>query len=195
MSVLVRVTSAALACATLLGFAAMVAAHAFLHVSARTVLTGSMRPTYQPGDMMLTVPRATRSLQVGQIAVLVPPGQPAPVAHRIVAITHDRGGRVVLHTRGDANPADDPWHAVPAGERVPVVIGHLPRIGRLAVALQGSWGRYVLVVLLGLGLTWGAVRRMLRDEHCTDCCPDCSPAGAVASEPGPGGAPTAATVG
>lgn len=62
----------------------LVAAGYLLQLSASPVLTASMTPTFRPGDAVLTRTEPLTDLRVGQVALLVPPGQVATFAHRIV---------------------------------------------------------------------------------------------------------------
>ena len=57
-----------------------------LHIGFSPVLTGSMRPAFAPGDLLITAPQAVAGLQTGQVAVFTPPGETVPYAHRITAL-------------------------------------------------------------------------------------------------------------
>jgi len=118
-----------------------------LHVGIRPVLTGSMRPDYGPGAVLLTRQVPTTSLKPGMIVLIIPPGEHAPYAHRIATVSGTRAAPVIT-TKGDANKAVDPWHAKITARDVSVVIGSLPGIGRLLVGLRGS-GQ---IVLAGAGI-------------------------------------------
>jgi signal peptidase len=130
------------------------------HVGMSPVLTGSMRPTYAPGDAILTRTVAVRSLRPGMIPVFVPPGESAPFAHRIVAISGDPAHPTV-ETRGDANPAPDAWRARLTNDRVPVVVAVVPKVGRLLVAVHQPRARALVIALLGLFTTAVAIRLTL----------------------------------
>ena len=94
-----------------------------------TVLSGSMRPTFDAGDVVVATPARVSDLRSGDIIVyLAPPPNSAVVSHRIVSVRPD-GDSVLVQTRGDANPVADPWTArLPAGTawRVRYVV---PRLG------------------------------------------------------------------
>src|SRR5256885_11069134 len=81
-----------------------------------TVLSGSMRPTFDAGDIVVATPARVSDLRSGDIIVyLAPPPNSAVVSHRIVSVRPD-GDSVLVQTRGDANPVADPWTArLPAG--------------------------------------------------------------------------------
>jgi signal peptidase len=74
-----------------------------------TVLTGSMQPTYRPGDMVVVQPVPISQLVVGDVITFQPiSGNPRLNTHRIVEIITDNGKVTELVTRGDANNSDDP---------------------------------------------------------------------------------------
>ncbi len=96
-----------------------------------TVLTGSMTPTYRPGDVIVVRPTPTDELAVGDVVTFQPvSGDPTLVTHRIIELRHDAAGAVdTVITQGDANGApDDPlvpeqiqgrvWYRVPFVGRV-----------------------------------------------------------------------------
>ena len=121
-----------------------------------TVLSGSMRPTFDAGDIVVATPARVSDLRSGDIIVyLAPPPNSAVVSHRIVSVRPD-GDSVLVQTRGDANPVADPWTArLPAGTawRVRYVV---PRLGRVLNWLQHGPLRPVILfgcpVLLALCL-------------------------------------------
>ena len=124
----------------------------FLGYRVSPVLTGSMTPTFRPGDAVVTRPVAVEALQPGMIPVIVPPGEAGPFAHRIVTVATGAHGLVVT-TKGDANPAADPWRAGITARRVPVVVGTVPALGRVLVWIHGRALRAVLLCLVGLLVT------------------------------------------
>ena len=99
-----------------------------------TVLSGSMKPYFSPGDMIIVTPEPARDVRVGQvISYHIPVGDHHVQTHRVVQIV--RGGdHPVLRTKGDANNARDPWNA----------------------RLDGStaWRVRLVVPMLGWTVTW-----------------------------------------
>ena len=76
-----------------------------------TVLSGSMRPTFSPGDMVFLAPEPVSAVRVGQvISYRVPVGIHQVETHRIVKILKG-GANPVVQTKGDANNYPDPWTA------------------------------------------------------------------------------------
>ncbi len=133
------------------------------HLGLSPVLTGSMRPAYSPGDAVITRPVDVHSLRVGDIAVFVPPGESAPFAHRITGVAVMKDGHVVVTTRGDANPAADPWRATLNGSRVSKVVGVVPYLGRPMTWLGQPWLHAAALGALGLLLTAFGTNAIIRN--------------------------------
>ncbi len=75
-----------------------------------TVLTGSMRPDYPPGTLVVVKPVAIEDIAVGDVITYqVESGESAVVTHRVVSVgsTVSGSGERVLHTQGDANDVAD----------------------------------------------------------------------------------------
>jgi signal peptidase len=117
------------------------------------VLSGSMRPFAQPGDVVVVTPVAARDLRVGDIITYhLPSAGRLLVTHRIVAISQP-GDHPLLQTQGDANTVPDP-KATLQESRVWRTRAVVPRLGFPLVALRQPWMRLlgsVLVPLLLLG--------------------------------------------
>ena len=99
--------------------------------AALTVLTGSMEPTYSPGDMVVSVPQDR--YEIGDVVTYQPVSDdPTLITHRVVAVRELPGG-VEYITRGDANGADD--DPIVDGQVMGEVIYDVPYIGHLAAAV------------------------------------------------------------
>jgi signal peptidase I len=122
--------------------------------SPSVVLTGSMRPAIQPGDIVITAPVVEHTLRPGYIIRFRDPSEPGRhLMHRIVRINAD--GTIV--TRGDANASDDstpvPPTAVTGMARMRVPWVGLPVIWareRRVVPLTMVAG-FVLIAMLATG--------------------------------------------
>jgi signal peptidase I len=135
-----------------------VAVFAF-HLSVRPVLTGSMRPAYGPGALLITRPVPVRDLHKGMIVLFVPPGEHAEFAHRITSVSGTSSAPVIT-TKGDANEAPDPWHAQLTSTSVPQVVATVPWFGRFMVGIRGPI-QLMLIVLGGLAVGTSGVRWIL----------------------------------
>ena len=166
-----RVLSACAATVTTLVVLGVLVVAPLLHIGFSPVLTGSMRPAYAPGDLLLTAQADVSSLRPGQIAVFTPPGESTPYAHRITIITGSPT-QPVLTTKGDANPAPDSWRATLTQPRVPVVIATVAAVGDVLLWIQNPVQRALLTALFGLTLTGAAVRWILQaPAHSTSATP------------------------
>jgi signal peptidase len=109
-----RIRSAAslaglLACFALAGAVLIPAA---LGYERYVVTSGSMEGSYDRGSIVYAESVPGESLRVGDVITYRPPGPAGAqglLTHRIVWIGADSGGRRAFRTKGDANPAADPW--------------------------------------------------------------------------------------
>jgi signal peptidase len=94
-----------------------------------TVLSGSMRPAFDPGDMVVVTPEPIRDVRVGQvISYRIPIGDHHVESHRVIQVIR-RGGEISVRTKGDANTGPDPWTATLNGTTAWQVRAVLPKIG------------------------------------------------------------------
>jgi signal peptidase I len=156
-----RVLGAGAAVAITLVFLGACVVAPLLHIGFSPVLTGSMRPAYAPGDLLITAPADVTGLRPGQIAVFTPPGESVPYAHRITAIA-GTPAQPVLTTKGDANPAPDAWQATLNQTQVPVVVATVPSAGTALLWIQNPAQRALLTAVFGLVVTGAGVRWILR---------------------------------
>lgn len=119
-------------------------------VTASAVLTGSMRPAVQPGDLILTRRVPATELAVGDVAILDVPGH-SILAHRIVEVRLDDGGSVVVRTRGDANPLPEEPVLIDPTASVAVMVGRVPALGYVA-----DFFTWPSTLFVGLGLLLAA---------------------------------------
>lgn len=118
-----------------------------------TVLTGSMQPSLDPGDLVVVRPTDTKSIVVGDVVTFQPvSNDPALVTHRVIEVRRDAAGAVSgFVTQGDANSAsDDP---IVPDQVMGRVVYSVPRIGYVTNAGGGPQLAVVAgVALLGYGL-------------------------------------------
>jgi signal peptidase len=118
------------------------------------VLSGSMRPGYNPGDAMLTERVSPASLHVGDIVnVKVPAkagaGQDSQRVHRIVAIRR-HGKDVAIQTKGDANNVTDSGWIVLKGDQYRT-IARLPYVGWIVDFRAANGGEILLSAIALVG--------------------------------------------
>ncbi len=76
--------------------------------TAYTVLTGSMRPNYPPGELIVTKPVQPEQISVGDVLTYqYESGKPGVVTHRVVSISSSLSGGQEFILRGDANNSND----------------------------------------------------------------------------------------
>jgi signal peptidase len=131
-----------------------------------TVLSGSMAPTYDPGDVVIVRDVGTRDLEVGQVITFQPiSDDPRLTTHRVVQVTYGSEGTRYV-TQGDANDAPDPDPVRPAQVRGEVWYS-VPVVGYLSVWMAtGLLGQLVKWIAFGL-IAYGVVQvgRGLRQHH------------------------------
>ena len=135
------------------------AAIVLLHVGLQPVLSGSMRPAFGPGALLVTRSIPTAHVRPGQVIVFRPPGEASAYAHRVQSVT-GVAQHPVITTKGDANAAPDAWHAEVLGTHVPEVITSVPWLGRAFVAFHGQQFRLLIAAFAGIALAWTAAQRV-----------------------------------
>lgn len=148
-----------------LGFAftLLLAAAAPLAIGNRslTVLSGSMSPTIDTGDVIVTEPLAPTEVAIGDIVTFRDPeGTSKLYSHRVQSVDL-AGPNVAFVTRGDANTSIERWQ-VPANGTVGRVVYRVPKLG-FAIAWMGTpIARTAMTVLPALLLCWFAISRIWR---------------------------------
>ena len=124
-----------------------------------TVLSGSMRPTFSPGDMIVVSPEPMSSLRIGDVITFGTPAAGHPVeTHRVVSITGPVDEPIV-QTKGDANNTIDPWHAELHGSNIWRYRFRLPAFGYPLLWLRMRWVHLGLTLMLPVLLAlWGLTR-------------------------------------
>lgn len=92
-----------------------------------TVLSGSMEPTFERGDMVL-MQKLYGEPGVGDIIMFLPERGGEPVTHRIVSVDSDGS----IKTKGDANAKEDNWNF-----EKKFIIGKSVMIGTKPVVIKG----------------------------------------------------------
>ena len=115
------------------------------------VLSGSMRPALEPGDVVVSAPVQAGDVQVGDIVIVDNPARPGhTLVHRVDSLRPDG----TLVTRGDANASADSTGVAPAE-----VLGRgrlrVPGVGMVAVWSQQGRVLPLVAVALAVALaTW-----------------------------------------
>ncbi|ASR04176.1 signal peptidase I [Gordonia rubripertincta] len=73
-----------------------------------TVLTGSMKPDYPPGTLIVVKPRPAGQIGVGDVITYqIRSGSPEVVTHRVIEVMRTPAGEQRFVTQGDANNVAD----------------------------------------------------------------------------------------
>ena len=102
-----------------------------------TMLTASMSPAIDPGDVTIVTPLAVTEVTEGMVITYhIPIGERQLVTHRVVSVEHGADGRVTVQTKGDNNDEVDPWLATLEGDTAYEVRAVIPEIGHAIHALR-----------------------------------------------------------
>jgi signal peptidase I len=125
------------------------------------VLSGSMRPGFTVGGVVISQRVPVSELAVRDVIVFHNPNKPSEeMVHRIVQMTKGSDGQLLIKTQGDANPVRDPWTLTIRGKSVYKVRWSLPLLGYVAVTYQNHRGIASLVagfvlILVALSMVIG----------------------------------------
>ena len=130
---------------------------------ATPVLSGSMRPAMQPGDVVITQRVPISALRVRDVVVFYPPNQTThQTVHRIVSLTV-KGNTTSITTWGDANLVADAAVSSLKGTTAYRMVRVVPLVGYPAIWLQNE-NRGLLAIGLGVILLIAAALTILRPD-------------------------------
>ncbi|GAA3527462.1 S26 family signal peptidase [Aeromicrobium flavum] len=136
-----------------------------------TILTGSMKPQYPPGTLVVVKPTPVEKIGVGTVITYqLKSGEPTVVTHRVVSVGYASDGEPSFVTRGDANQDPDLEPVRPVQIKGTLWYA-VPKLGWMSNALgQDQRNSAVYVVAGGLGLysVWmlgGALRDRVRPRR------------------------------
>ena len=120
-----------------------------------TVMSGSMHPTIDTGDIVVDRGIRARDARVGDIVTFPDPGDSERLlTHRIRSVAPGPGGALAITTQGDANNAPERW-TMPRDGRLGRVMLRVPEGGRALAVTRTPAGRLLLFSLpLVLLLVW-----------------------------------------
>lgn len=126
------------------------------------VYSGSMRPALGTGSLAIVKPTPAAQVKVGDVVTFTDPYVPGKlVTHRIVQIVTRPGQPLAYRTKGDANPAVDPW-AIELPGTVGRLAAHVPYAGYALVYMRTAEVRTALIGLSGTFLLVGLLRWIWR---------------------------------
>ncbi len=162
--------------------ALMVAAFAFVAISQMTgrhrfvpVLSGSMAPFVEAGDVAILEPRAGEDLRVGDVIAFEAPIEGSPLTlHRVFEIVSPAPD-LVIRTKGDANDREDPWMAGLVDDQLWRTTGHIDDLGHPVLFLNRAKTRFLLMALAALLIGWWGMVAIWRDPPPSDGRPGGGP--------------------
>lgn len=113
-----------------------------------TVVSGSMEPEYEIGDVLIAKEKDPSTIKVGDaISYLGTIGQfeDKVITHRVINIEKDEDGKLLFHTKGDANLIEDP--VVHQDKLYGVVIYKTVILSNIYRVVGTSIGMFIFVVL------------------------------------------------
>ncbi|KAI1326434.1 signal peptidase-like protein complex catalytic subunit SEC11 [Xylariaceae sp. FL0255] len=121
------------------------------------VLSGSMEPAFQRGDLLFLWNRNLLSeTDVGEIVVYNVKGKDIPIVHRVVR-KFGTGGHAKLLTKGDNNVADDTelyargQDYLERQDIIGSVFGYIPFVGYVTILLsEYPWLKTAMLGIMGL---------------------------------------------
>ncbi|WP_235536117.1 signal peptidase I [Nocardioides sp. Root190] len=121
-----------------------------------TVLTGSMRPSYPPGTLVVVKPVKTNEIKVGDVVTYqIESGKPTVVTHRVTEVAVGLDGKTVFSTKGDDNGSVDRDPVQPVQIQGKLWYS-IPYLGYVNKAITGSQ-RQTAVLVVSAGLIGYAV--------------------------------------
>ena len=123
-----------------------------------TISSESMSPVFKPGDTLVTRQSSSHSLRKGDVIVFPHPDNTVlSVSHRVIS-TQNIDDKVLVKTKGDANPKEDAWQLEITSDHVRKVIGVLPTASLMDSSISRSLIFEILIYLSPLMFLIGSWR-------------------------------------
>lgn len=127
-----------------------------------TMRSDSMAPSIEAGDVLVLRSQPVHAIRAGQLLTFNAPVPGRPVyTHRVVTAERS-GGRTVVTTQGDSNPAPDPWKAQIEGRTAWRAVAVVPHLGWVLGALHHPVVHVVSVWLIPGALCLEVLLRLWR---------------------------------
>ena len=105
-----------------------------------TVMSGSMVPTLNVGDIVIERPIEPSAARIGDVITFTDPKDDERLlTHRVRSIKV-KGDEYTFTTKGDANNTEEKWH-IAAGGTIGRANMSIPKIGYVVGSLRGPWVR------------------------------------------------------
>lgn len=113
-----------------------------------TVISGSMKPTYDIGDVLISKETKSSNIKIGDtISYLGKSGSFADkvITHKVVGITKDSNGKYIFRTKGMANLVEDPL--VSEEQLYGVVIYKVKSLSLVYKLVSTKYGMLIFVII------------------------------------------------
>lgn len=130
------------------------------------VLTDSMYPEIESGDLIINKTIEPEDVKVGDVISFFDPAGNGTtiVTHRVTAIVEENG-EIAFRTKGDYNNTEDKL-AVPGESLVGIYQSRIPKAGNVAMFMQTTTGLIVCVVLpIVLLVAYDVIRRSIYEKN------------------------------
>ena len=130
------------------------------------VLTDSMLPVIESGDLIICQKIDAKDIKVGDIISFIDPAGngTSVVTHRVIEIIEEEG-EIFFRTRGDNNNTDDK-KPVPTENLVGIYQTRVPSAGHVAMFMQSTTGLVLCVVLpIVLLVAYDFARRRIYEKN------------------------------
>ncbi|MTI66898.1 MAG: signal peptidase I [Firmicutes bacterium] len=125
-----------------------------------SVLTGSMRPKLQPGDMIVAKDILPKEVKLKDI-ITFKIGSNTLVTHRVVDIV-TKDNKLYFKTKGDANNVKD-QDLVSSDQLIGVLAFNIPKGGYIANFIRSPKGFLLLIIVPIILLLGGELKSILSD--------------------------------
>ncbi|MCG8485664.1 MAG: signal peptidase I [Clostridia bacterium] len=123
-----------------------------------SILSGSMRPALEPGDMIFIQSIPSDDVQVGDVITFWA-DQDTLITHRVVEIIGKNKGEIKYKTKGDANQAaDQPY--INESMLLGKMIFTIPKGGYISKFVRSKVGSALLILIPIVMLTGSEIKRM-----------------------------------
>lgn len=129
--------------------------------STMSVLTGSMRPYLEPGDLIIDKEVDAEEIKVGDV-VTFKVGS-SIVTHRVVEVLND-GGKLLFRTRGDANNTDD-GGLTESRNIIGKVVLEVPYGGYIARFIRSPIGLVLIIGIPVIIMLGGELKVLLSEDN------------------------------
>lgn len=123
-----------------------------------TVLTGSMEPNIQTGDLLIVKTIPTDQLKINDV-ITFRSSNNTPVTHRIIDLVN-QNGRVLFQTKGDANNIVDE-DLVQSEQVIGTMAIRIPKMGYVANFIKSPAGLITVAVIFIFFLLIGPTKKIL----------------------------------